>query len=282
MAAKTQTAREVVFHIRRYTPERDKAPYIQSFTVPVKPGMTVLEGLHYVRENFDTTLAWRYSCRMGVCGSCGMLLNGQPTLACNTQILDIAGAELTVGPLPNFKILRDLVPDLAPMLDKHLALRPFVVREDEADVNDPEGEYYQSPHELESYLQFTYCIKCGCCMGACPTLATDLKYLGPQPLGQAYRYNVDTRDGGRKLRNESTGSAHGAFRCHYAGECSRACPKGVDPAKAIQHLKRQLVLDYLHLAKKQTPCAKQHGPGSLPRDPKIPDAPPYTIEGAKG
>jgi succinate dehydrogenase / fumarate reductase iron-sulfur subunit len=281
MAEKNQTARDVVFHIRRYSPERDKSPYVQSFTVPVKPGMTVLDGLHYIRETADQSLAWRYSCRMGVCGSCGMILNGHCTLACNTQILDIAGSELTVGPLPNFKVLRDLVPELGPMFDKHLGLKPFIVREDEADVNSPDGEFYQSPHDLEAYLQFTYCIKCGCCMGACPTLATDLAYLGPMPLAASYRYNVDTRDGGRTKRAQAAGAAHGAFRCHYAGECSRVCPKGVDPGKAIQHLKRQLVLDYLHLAKKQKPCAKQQGPGSLPRDPKIPDAPAYTIEGAK-
>jgi len=281
MAEKTQTARDVVFHIRRYCPGKDRAPYVQSFTVPVQPGMTVLDGLHYARETFDQSLAFRYSCRMGVCGSCGMLLNGKPTLACNTQILDIADRELTVGPLPNFRIIRDLVPDLVPMFDKHIALAPFVKREDEADVNDPEGEYYQSPHDLEKYLQFTYCIKCACCMAGCPTLATDLEYLGPMPLTAAYRYNADTRDGGRKLRGKAAGSSHGAFRCHYAGECSRVCPKGVDPAKAIQHLKRQLVLDYLHLAKKQKPCAKQHGPSSMPRDPKIPEAPAYTIDGAK-
>ncbi len=163
--------------------------------------MTVLEGLHYIKENLDPSLAWRYSCRMGVCGSCGMLLNGRPTLACNTQILDIAERELTVGPLPNFEILRDLVPDLMTMFDKHRSLMPFVTREDEADVNDPAGEYYQSPEELEHYLQFSFCIRCGCCMAACPTLATDASYLGPMPLAQAHRWNQDTRDGARSERS---------------------------------------------------------------------------------
>lgn len=277
MAGIQQTARDIVFHVRRYTPERDKAPYIQSFTVPVKPGMTVLEGLHYIKENLDQGLAWRYSCRMGVCGSCGMLLNGRPTLACNTQILDIAERELTVGPLPNFDIIRDLVPDLTSMFQKHTALMPFVKRGDEADMNDPSGEYYQSPEELEHYLQFSFCIRCGCCMAACPTLATDAGYMGPMPLTQAYRWNQDTRDGARSERSALAGGSHGAFRCHYAGECSRVCPKGVDPARAIQYLKRQLVVDYLHLARHKTPCTKQHGPGDQPRDPKIPDAPAFTL-----
>ncbi|MCC7175698.1 MAG: succinate dehydrogenase iron-sulfur subunit [Bryobacterales bacterium] len=256
-----EAAREVRFHVTRYNPERDAAPYVQTFTVPVREGMTVLDGLHYIKENLDASLVWRYSCRMGVCGSCGMLLNGRPMLACNTQILHIAGTDLTVGPLPNFDIIRDLVPDLVPMFQKHLSLNPFIVREDDEELNDPAGEFYQSPQQLEEYLQFTYCIKCGLCMAGCPTLATDARFLGPMPLTSAQRYNSDTRDGGRGLRREQAGSPHGAFRCHYAGECSHVCPKGVDPAKAIQHLKRSLVLDYLHLARKRQPCEKMHGPG---------------------
>ena len=96
-------------------------------------------------------------------------------------------------------------------------------------------------------------------------------------MAAAQRYNEDTRDDGRRERNRLTGSAHGAFRCHYAGECSRVCPKGVDPAKAIQHLKRQLVLDYLHLARRKKPCPKQHGPGPGKPLPNISAAPAKTV-----
>jgi succinate dehydrogenase / fumarate reductase iron-sulfur subunit len=277
MPESTKTVREVNFHVTRYNPERDRSLHVRIYKVPVREGMTVLDGLHYIKENIDPSLAWRYSCRMGVCGSCGMLLNGQPTLACNTQILHIASKDLTVGPLPNFKIIRDLVPDLTPMLEKHQSIRPHIVRQDEGEINDPEGEYCQSPEELEAYLQFTYCIKCGCCMAGCPTLATDAEYLGPMPLTAAQRYNLDTRDDGRRRRNQETGSAHGAFRCHYAGECSRVCPKGVDPAKALQHLKRRLVLDYLRLGRRKTPCAKLHGPGEGKPLPGIPAAPARTV-----
>jgi succinate dehydrogenase iron-sulfur subunit len=262
MAENGKAIRQINFHVTRYNPATDAKPYVKSYQLPVREGMTVLDGLHFIKDNLDPTLAWRYSCRMGICGSCGMLLNGRPSLACNTQILHIADSDLTVGPLPNFDIIRDLVPDLMTMFDKHCAIKPYILRSDEAEVNDPRGEFYQSPEELEAYLQFTYCIKCGCCMGACPTLATDARYLGPMPLTAAQRYNKDTRDEGRRERNPVTAGPAGAFRCHYAGECSRACPKGVDPAKAVQLLKRQLVLDYLHLARHRKPCKKLEGPGA--------------------
>ena len=269
-------ARNIKFHIRRYDPSRDEKPYFQTFDVPVTPGMVVLEGLWYVKENLDPSLSWRVSCRMGVCGSCGMLLNGSPTLACNTQILDIATTDLTVAPLPNYPIMKDLVPDLIPMIEKHRSASPFIFREDPAALNDRDGEHYQTPHELEQYLQFTFCIKCGCCGAACPTAATDSRYLGPMVLAQSYRYNADTRDGGRKARAKVAGASYGAFRCHYAGECSRVCPKGVDPARGVQLLKRQLVLDYLRLSREQKPCELKRGPAAGEKLANIPDAPPRT------
>ncbi len=281
MTETSNAVRQINFHVTRYIPETDRAPYVKTYPVPVREGMTVLDGLHYIKDNLDSTLAWRYSCRMGICGSCGMLLNGRSSLACNTQILHIADADLTVGPLPNFEIVRDLVPDLWTMFDKHRSIKPYILRtgeaQIEAQIDDPAWEFYQSPEQLENYLQFTYCIKCGCCMAACPTLATDARYLGPMPLTAAQRYNADTRDEGRRERNAVTGASAGAFRCHYAGECSRACPKGVDPARALQFLKRRLVLDYLHLARRTKPCQKLQGPGHGKPLPDIAAAPKRTV-----
>jgi len=276
MADSSKAERKINFHVTRYNPESDSVPYVKVYEVPVREGMTVLEALHYIKDNLDPTLAWRYSCRMGICGSCGMLLNGRPGLACNTQILHIADANVTVGPLPNFEIIRDLVPDLMTMFDKHRLVNPYIQR-DEAEIDSPADEFYQSPAQLENYLQFTFCIKCGCCMAACPTLATDARYLGPMPLAAAHRYNQDTRDEGRSVRNQVTGDAHGAFRCHYAGECARVCPKGVDPARAVQLLKRQLVLDYLHLARGKKACKKLVGPGEGKLLPNIAPAPKRTV-----
>jgi len=119
-------------------------------------------------------------------------------------------------------------------------------------------------------------MKCGCCIAACPGSATDREYLGPMPLAQAYRYNVDTRDDGEKMRNEVVSEAHGAFSCHYAGECSKVCPKGVDPARAIQLMKKDLVLDYFKLKKKQKP-SKIVGLPAGEEKPPI-EAPPFTVE----
>jgi succinate dehydrogenase iron-sulfur subunit len=268
---------EVRFRVRRFDPAADSRPRWEEFTVHWAPGMTVLDALWRIKEQGAPGLAWRASCRMGICGSCGMFIQGRPRLACNTQVSDLRGGRIDVAPLPNFRIVRDLVPDLGSMFADHAALKPYLIRDDLKEQENPTREYYQSPDEMMRYGQFSYCIKCGCCMAACPTLATDARYLGPMPLAAAERYDKDTRDEGRRDRNQRTGTSHGAFRCHYAGECSRACPKGVDPAKAIQYLKRQLVLDYLHLARRKKPCQKLHGPGQGKPLSNIPAAPAKTV-----
>ncbi len=256
--------KQVVFRIRRFEPGKDTTPRWTDYRIEATPGMTVLDGLWKVKELHAPTLAWRSSCRMGICGSCGMLINGRPRLACNTQLTELGSDVIAVGPLPNFGIIKDLVPDLIPMFETHRDLMPFLIREDVKEQDDPTGEYWQSPHELEQYLQFSYCIKCGCCMAACPTVATDPAYAGPMPLGQAHRYNSDTRDGGFTERRKVLEGGRGPWRCHFAGECSQVCPKGVDPAKAIQLMKRDLVLDLLRLHRRKpaaavapTPCGKK-------------------------
>lgn len=277
-----EATHNVIFRVRRYDPAKDERPFYQDFTVPVSPGMVVLEALWFIKENLDGTLAWRSSCRMGVCGSCGMMVNGKPMLACNTQVKDVADDVLLVAPLPNFGIVRDLVPDLKPMFEAHRKLQPWTQRSDRAEQLEPTDQYWQSPHQLEQYLQFSFCIKCGCCMAACPTVATDPVYSGPQPLAQGYRYLIDSRDGGFDERKRVLAGDAGPWRCHYAGECSNVCPKGVDPARAIQLMKRELVFDYLRLGKLRGRCEAQLlGPDRrMGRREGVPDPPPFTVEGA--
>jgi succinate dehydrogenase / fumarate reductase iron-sulfur subunit len=206
-----------------------------------------------------------------------MFINGRPRLACNTQVTELNAPLVTVAPLPNFNTIRDLVPDLQPMFDAHAAARPFIIREDEREQAQPTGEYWQSVHQLERYLQFSYCIKCGCCMAACPTYATDPVYSGPMPLAQAHRYNADSRDGGFGARKEVLSGERGPWKCHFAGECSQVCPKGVDPARAIQLMKRALVLDYLKIWKQPCPAKIAAVPEGTKRREGIPAAPPPTV-----
>ncbi len=275
--ADTTVPTEVVFRVRRFDPTTDAEPRWEDYRFPCPPGTTVLEGLKIIKERLSPTLAWRSSCRMGVCGSCGMFINGSPRLACNTQIAELGGSLVTVAPLPNFNIIRDLVPDLTPMIQAHVEAMPYLLRKDTAEMAQPTGEYWQSPHQLEQYLEFSYCIKCGCCMAACPTYATDPDYAGPMPLAQAHRYNADSRDGGFDERKKLLSGGRGPWRCHFAGECSRVCPKGVDPARAIQLMKRQLVFEYLRLWKQPCPASLAKPIAGLKRRDGIPEAPPRTI-----
>jgi succinate dehydrogenase / fumarate reductase iron-sulfur subunit len=266
---------QVTFKVQRYDPEKDPRPHMQQFTVPTKRGMTILDGLIYIKENLDSTLAFRTSCRMGICGSCGMLINNYPRLACHTQIEECHSPVITVKPLPNAAVIKDLAADLLPMFDRHKQIKPFIIRPDEEEMAKPLREYKQLPEEVEAYEQFSYCIKCGICVAACPTAASDPKFLGPQALGQCYRYSADSRDGGAGERMEIADSNHGAWRCHLAGACSEACPKGVDPALAIQLLKRKMATRSLGREPKEEPAALYPEPEQT--RPKV-QVPPYTAK----
>ncbi|MCZ2121270.1 MAG: succinate dehydrogenase iron-sulfur subunit [Anaerolineales bacterium] len=249
-------AKTITFRIRRFDPETDSAPHWDSYAVNVFEGMTVLEALHQIKAEQEPSLAWRSSCRMGVCGSCGMFVNQFPQLACQTQVLHLEADIVSVEPLPNYPNVKDLVPDLQPLVEKHAEVKPYIIHPDLKEMREPSGEFLQTPAEREAFSQFTYCIKCGVCLAACPTAATDPAFLGPQALTQAYRYSADNRDSGVHSRRDSVGAFHGAYQCHMAGACSHACPKGVDPALAIQLLKRALVLDNFGFGKKESQSAK--------------------------
>jgi len=238
-AKDSEIIKTVIYEVLRYNPAGDRSPHIERYSVPVTKGMTVLDGLLWIKEHKDPTLSWRSSCRMGVCGSCGMFINGLPRLACNNQIVHLHSDRISIKPLPNFDIIRDLVPDLETLFQKHRAVKPYLIRKDRGEQDHPTGEYFQSQQELMNYIQFAYCIKCGLCLSACPTVATSKNYAGPQSLAQGWRYTSDSRDEGAAEREAVLFSEHGVYRCHFAGACSQVCPKGVDPALAIQLAKRE-------------------------------------------
>ncbi len=227
---------EVTFRIKRFDGEKS---YWQTFKVPVYRGMTVLEGLYYIKENYDGTLAFRASCRMSVCGSCAIKINGKPRLACETQILSLGSSNIDIEPLDNFKVIKDLITDFEGFFKKHEHVKPYIIRKDDNYENPT--EILQTPEQLYAYYDFTLCIKCGACYSVCPAAARE-DYLGPAAITAAYRFNADSRDGGSEIRYALVCGDNGVWRCHFAAECSEVCPKQIDPAKAVQKMRVKAAL----------------------------------------
>ncbi|MEW6456069.1 MAG: succinate dehydrogenase iron-sulfur subunit [Acidobacteriota bacterium] len=270
-------AKIVKFKVFRFSSEESDEPSFKIYEIPVKKGMTVLDGLIHIKENLDSTLNFRYSCRMGVCGSCGMFINGLPALGCHTQISHLNSDIVEVKPLPNYYVIRDIVPDFNSLFQKHKSVKPFIIREHIEELGNPTSEYFQTEEEKELISQFTYCIKCGVCSSACPTLATDSEFLGPQAISQAYRYSADTRDEGFLERIKILDSSHGCWRCHFASSCSQVCPKGVDPAFASQLIKREILLMRFGLKKKRKGAPITTLTKEVKRLEEIPEPPKRTL-----
>ncbi|TDI10920.1 MAG: succinate dehydrogenase/fumarate reductase iron-sulfur subunit [Acidobacteria bacterium] len=228
--------------VTRYNPETSSEPFTQSYTIPYKEDMVVLDALNYIKNHVDGTLTHRWSCRMGVCGSCGMMINGDAKLSCATFLRDYYPGEVQVDALAHFPVIRDLVIDMSDFMDKLVEIKPWIIRSEEKPLE--EGEYLQSPDELDLYRQFSMCINCMICYSACPVYGHDKSFLGPAAIALAHRYNMDSRDEGQDQRAEIIGSHEGIWECTFVGECTRVCPKHVDPAAAIQRTKVQLTKEY--------------------------------------
>jgi succinate dehydrogenase / fumarate reductase iron-sulfur subunit len=245
-----QVRETILLKVYRANAAKHHDPHtFDSFEIPLKRWTTVLDALIYAKSYMDSSIGIRYSCRMASCGSCGMKINGIPRLACYTNISELEGDTVTCEPLSNFPHIRDLVTDFSQFFTHHKEMSPYIYN-DKADIKTPAdqevrenllSEFLQTPQDVERYLQFSYCIRCGLCYSACPTVATDTKFPGPQALSQAYRYYADTRDNGAKQRINNIDNKHGIWRCHFAGSCSQVCPKGVDPALGIQLLRGHLI-----------------------------------------
>lgn len=221
--------------VARYQPERDTVPGRQSYTIPYREDMVVLDALNYIKNYLDGSLAFRWSCRMGICGSCGMTVNGTPTLTCAAFLRDFYPGEVFVEPLASFPVIRDLVIDMTDFLHKLRSVQPWIVRTRERSLQ--EGEYRQTPEQLEAYHQYSACINCMLCYAACPVYAMEPEFLGPAAIALGRRYNLDSRDQGGIERLRALANSRGIWDCTYVGECSVVCPKSVDPAKAIQQTK---------------------------------------------
>lgn len=231
-----QVKRQRTIILERYDPVLKRISKSE-FKVNLDRFSTVLDALIKIKETQDPTLSIRYSCRMGICGSCAMEVNGVPRLVCETNVSTISSDTLVVSPMKGHPLLKDLATDLDDFFSKHKFVEPWLIRLNVEEKYSSGKEYTQTVDELYRYLPFSYCIKCGLCVDACPVTNTNKEFLGPQALSQAYRYIADSRDQGARERFDLVDSPVGVWGCEFAGACSEVCPKGVDPALAIQLLK---------------------------------------------
>jgi fumarate reductase iron-sulfur subunit len=236
-------ADRIALQVMRYRPEREAEPTSQEYEVPLRKDWVVLDGLNYIKDQLDGTLSYRWSCRMGICGSCGMTVNGEPKLTCATFLTDYAPGPVRVEPLANFPVIRDLVVEIGDFLRKLSAVKPWIVRKEEKPL--AEGEYRQTPEQMDEYKQYSMCINCMLCYAACPVFGLDPKFIGPAAIALAQRYNLDSRDQGSRERLEILSEHEGIWGCTFVGECTKVCPKHVDPAGAIQRYKLQAALERL-------------------------------------
>ena len=226
-------------NIYRYNPEKDKFPYMQSieFEKP-KRDIMVLELLNQLKEK-DPTISYRRSCREGVCGSDGMNINGKNGLGCITPLSEaVRGNKLELRPLPGLPVVKDLIVDMTQFVDQYKKVQPYL-------ITDKENDGKEIPQTIEDRdkLDGLYeCIMCGCCSTACPSFWWNPdKFLGPAALLQAYRFISDSRDVATEERLDQLEDAFSVFRCHGIMNCVSVCPKGLNPNKAINEIKKMLI-----------------------------------------
>ena len=222
----------ITLDVARYHPEKDSEPTSQSYEVPYHADWVVLDALNYVKDQLDGSLTFRWSCRMGVCGSCGMMVNGTPKLSCAIPLSDYMPGPIRIEPLQYFPVMRDLVVDITEFLHKLQKVQPWIIRDEDKPL--AEGEHLQTPAELDLYKQFSMCINCMLCYSACPVVGLEPEFAGPAVIALAQRYNLDSRDQGAAERLEALDDHEGMWGCTFVGECTKVCPKNVDPAGAIQ------------------------------------------------
>jgi fumarate reductase iron-sulfur subunit len=228
-------AETIKLEVTRYSPERDAAPTSQTYEAPLRKDWVVLDALNHIKDNVDGTLTYRWSCRMGICRSCGMMVNGEPKLTCATFLTDYAPGPVRVEPLRYFPVVRDLVIEMTDFMRKLTKSKPWIIRKEEKPL--AQGEYLQTPQQLEAYKQYSMCINCLLCYAACPVYGLDPLFIGPAALALAQRYNMDSRDQGAAERLDILSQHDAIWGCTFVGECTRVCPKHVDPAGAIQRYK---------------------------------------------
>ncbi len=229
-----------VFQVYRWNPDDDANPHIDSYEVDMAAcGPMVLDALIKIKNEIDPTLTFRRSCREGICGSCAMNIDGTNTLACTKPVEECGKGDVKVLPLPHMPVVKDLVPDLTQFYAQYASIKPWIRTQSSP---PPDRERLQSPEDRKKLDGLYECILCACCTTACPSYWWNSdKYLGPAVLLQAYRWIVDSRDEDTGARLDDLHDPFKLYRCHTIMNCTKTCPKGLNPAKAIAETKKLLL-----------------------------------------
>ena len=227
-----------VLEIYRYDPDSASNPRKDYFEIDTDEcGPMVLDALIYIKSKIDSSLTFRRSCREGVCGSCSMNIDGTNTLACTKHIKDVKG-NIKIYPLPHMKVIKDLVPDLSEAYKQYSSVEPWLKS---TKLSEAKREQLQSPEERKKIDGAYECILCFCCSTSCPSYWWNGdQYLGPAALLQAYRWIADSRDESSRSRLEYLKDSFKLYRCHTIMNCTKACPKGLNPAQAISRIKSSI------------------------------------------
>lgn len=230
---------EFVFKVLRFDPKQDSHPSFQEYVYKTEEKKSLLEVLMDIRNEQDSTLAFRYSCREAICGSCAVVVNGRFDLACRTELASLKTQTVILEPLPNLDIQKDLVVDLHPFWEALHRIEPYL----HAEGDVPEKGHRIEDREIDRIFQYVNCILCACCYAACPVVARDPAYLGPAALAKLYRFVRDPRDRRPYSNWSRVNRSDGAWGCDTVFRCNEVCPKGVRPADGIEALRRRLVVE---------------------------------------
>ena len=239
IAAADGAKNKKVFRVYRWEPDSGNNPRIDIYEIDLDNcGPMVLDAIIYIKNELDTTLTFRRSCREGICGSCAMNIGGTNTLACTKAIEDLSG-DISIYPLPHMPVVKDLVPDMTNFYAQYASIKPWIQTQSPP---PPDRERLQSKEERAELDGLYECILCACCSTSCPSYWWNSdRYLGPATLLQAYRWIADSRDENTGERLDELEDPFRLYRCHTIMNCTNTCPKGLNPAKAIVEIKKLLV-----------------------------------------
>ncbi len=228
---------EISVSIKRYDPEEDDLPYWETYQLEVDQMDRVLDVLNKIKWHYDGSLTYRRSCAHGICGSDAMVINGRNALACKVLVEDV-GSRIVIEPLKGLPVVKDLVVDMDPFFEAYRSVMPYLVND------EPVGhqERIQTPEERDRYEDTTKCILCAACTTSCPIFWSNGSYIGPAAIVNAHRFIFDSRDRAGDQRLAILAERDGVYRCRTAFECTEVCPRDIQITKAIEEIKREILL----------------------------------------